>query len=658
MKKTAMMFLMVFIAFPLFGVEQDNAVITVPTGWTVEKAAYDSQWETYATADRFTALAELETRMTELMPQLPENVYSVEDGEYVGYRIRLEQAHAALQSEQNASNYADFAALLDEAETFVWYTEREKTLPRNAYEEEQLFIDADEPLNRADMLQGDGWIDYDVDGAYTDHITPTICSYNNYMFLSATGSISGYGDTTFLWRSTNYGQSWSDWSHYGSNTADRIAFDVAIDPANEYLYQTYTFTSDAIDGACWIRVFTDLNSATGAIHAIVNTSDVCTQPHLSVEHMWTDHRLCAMYYNQTTDQLVIAQSTDFGSTWSTTHTTSWTTTAYPQPKGCQGATTTTDRYYFVAKKAANTFTVFESTSGLSGSWTETDYVHAQTVDDVDISAAHNGNVQSAAVAFGYEWSATDFNTRVLFRMTAGGNWISQLVDGDGQMALTPAITVDREWALNSTDPDYYHLSYYKDSDADGFYIPYALRCLNDSLELEGWVRGNTDYFEAIGSTLLDTLVSNQDNGQVGAFYQIDATTVWNTTHNQWFPAIAWMYEYTSSPYDRDPFVTIPDEDYPGVAEMNDIMVVSNFASLSPNPVANAANLSYRLTIDSPVEISLFDATGRLVKTLVNEIQNAGDHRLALDNVGLAAGIYFVRVSTDQGTETETMTIIR
>jgi hypothetical protein len=138
-----------------------------------------------------------------------------------------------------------------------------------------------------------------------------------------------------------------------------------------------------------------------------------------------------MYYNETTDQLVIAQSTDFGSTWSTTHTTSWTTGAFPRAKGCQGATSTYDLFYFVARKDANTFTVFESTSGMSGSWTETDYVHAQTLENIDISAAHNTDLQSVVVGFGYEWSATDFNIRALFRTTPGGVWVSQLVDGYG-----------------------------------------------------------------------------------------------------------------------------------------------------------------------------------------------------------------------------------
>jgi hypothetical protein len=658
MKKVTMILLMAFIAVPLTAIEQDNAVITVPTGWTVEKAAYEAQWNNYAMAERYTALAELEARMTEIIPQLPENVYSAEDGEFVGYRIRLEQVHEKYLAEQTGWNYAEFAALLDNAETFVWYTEREKTLQKNDHQEVPSLIDAEEPLNRETMLQGEGWINTDVDNSFTDHITPAICSYDNYMFLGAIGSVSGYGDTVFLWRSTDYGQSWADFGHYGSNTADRLAFDVAIDPVNEYLYQTYMFTSDVIDGACWIRVFTDLNSSSDDIYDIVNTSDICTQPHLSVEHEYTDHRLACMYYNQTTDQLVIARSTDFGATWSTAHTTSWTTGAFPQPKGCQGATGTYDRFYFVAKKDANTFTVFESTSSGSGTWTETDYVHAQTIDDFDISAAHNTDLQSVVVAFDYEWSADDYNIRALFRTSPGGVWVSQLVDGYALMSSTPTISVDREWALNSTDPDYYHMSFYKDHDEDDFYIPIALRCENDSLEMEGWVINDPNYFEAIGATTLDTLISLWDNGQVGAFYQIDMTTVWNTTHNQWFPAIAWAYEWVTTPYDRDPIVTIPDENYTGVAEMDDITAISNFVTLSPNPAANAANLVYRLSTQGLVDISLFDATGRLVKSLVNEIQTAGDHRFALDNVGLAAGIYFVRVSTEQGTETETMTIIR
>ena len=658
MKHVTILIALVCICLPVHAAEQNDRVESVPTGWTIEKAAYATAWNNYAAVDRYDALASLEARMDQLMPLLPENEYSFEDGQYVGYRIRLEQAYEKTYNEQTGWNYAEYAALLDEAETFVWYTVRERTLPKNHLQEGQSFIDAEEPLNRETLLQGEGWFSTDINDGYADHITPTICSYGNYVFVSAYNNISGYGDSVFLWRSTDHGQSWSDWNHIGSDSISRTAYDVAIDPGNEILYQTYRYNSEDISGDCMIRVFDDLNDPADSIYAIENTSDATNHPHLSIEHEYADHRLCCMYYNQTTDHIVIARSTDNGENWATVHTTSWTNPVYPEIKGCQGATGTYDRFYFVALKDTNTFTIFESASGGSGTWTETDYVHAQTIDDIDISAAHNTDILSVVVCFGYRWTFSDHNIRVLFRITSGGDWICRLVDNGAEMALTPVISVDREWAANSTDTDYYHLAYYKDHDGDDYYIPFALRCMNDSLALSNWLMTDPDYFEVVGASAIDTLVSTDDNGQPAACYQTDITTVYNTTHSQWFPVIAWIYQWTSSPYDRDPIVTIPDEDYPGVAEIDDIAVITEWATLTPNPAANTADLSYRLHGDSPVEISVFDATGRFVKSLVNGTQTAGEYRLALDNTGLAAGIYFVRVSTDQGTETETMTIIR
>ncbi|MEE8597749.1 MAG: T9SS type A sorting domain-containing protein, partial [bacterium] len=59
-----------------------------------------------------------------------------------------------------------------------------------------------------------------------------------------------------------------------------------------------------------------------------------------------------------------------------------------------------------------------------------------------------------------------------------------------------------------------------------------------------------------------------------------------------------------------------------------------------------------------VNISVFDAAGRSVSTLVNETKPAGEYTFTLNNQNLAAGIYFVRVQTPDGLNTQTMTIIR
>lgn len=82
-------------------------------------------------------------------------------------------------------------------------------------------------------------------------------------------------------------------------------------------------------------------------------------------------------------------------------------------------------------------------------------------------------------------------------------------------------------------------------------------------------------------------------------------------------------------------------------------------SLAPNPSrGSSAKLSYVVTNQGHVNISLFDAAGRSVSTLVNETKPAGEYTFTLNNQNLAAGIYFIRVETSEGTVGKTMTIVR
>ena len=71
---------------------------------------------------------------------------------------------------------------------------------------------------------------------------------------------------------------------------------------------------------------------------------------------------------------------------------------------------------------------------------------------------------------------------------------------------------------------------------------------------------------------------------------------------------------------------------------------STTLELFPNPSNQYANLHYTLTEDSKVFISLFDVSGKKIKTILNnELQLSGDRLIQFDNNGLAKGIYFVKV---------------
>jgi expansin (peptidoglycan-binding protein) len=68
----------------------------------------------------------------------------------------------------------------------------------------------------------------------------------------------------------------------------------------------------------------------------------------------------------------------------------------------------------------------------------------------------------------------------------------------------------------------------------------------------------------------------------------------------------------------------------------------------PNPFPRSTSIEFELARSGPVSLQIFDASGRLVRTLVSEMRAAGRHRVAwegLDDAGREAvsGVYFARL---------------
>jgi flagellar hook assembly protein FlgD len=78
------------------------------------------------------------------------------------------------------------------------------------------------------------------------------------------------------------------------------------------------------------------------------------------------------------------------------------------------------------------------------------------------------------------------------------------------------------------------------------------------------------------------------------------------------------------------------------------------AAPCPNPSAAATRLDFTLPSASSAELSVFDAVGRRVATLVQGDLPAGRHSASWDGHAagggqVAAGLYFARLATQQGT---------
>jgi hypothetical protein len=78
--------------------------------------------------------------------------------------------------------------------------------------------------------------------------------------------------------------------------------------------------------------------------------------------------------------------------------------------------------------------------------------------------------------------------------------------------------------------------------------------------------------------------------------------------------------------------------------------------IQPNPFHKLTAISYQLRASSHTTLQIYDITGRLVTTLVDEIQEPGVYQLPISSNQLpGTGLYFARLS--QGTETSTRKII-
>jgi len=79
---------------------------------------------------------------------------------------------------------------------------------------------------------------------------------------------------------------------------------------------------------------------------------------------------------------------------------------------------------------------------------------------------------------------------------------------------------------------------------------------------------------------------------------------------------------------------------------------------SPNPATGQVTLKWQVPSSMPVAVNLYDATGRMVRSLYAADDRARVGKLTMDARSLAAGIYLVRLETAKGSATRKLVIDR
>jgi len=80
--------------------------------------------------------------------------------------------------------------------------------------------------------------------------------------------------------------------------------------------------------------------------------------------------------------------------------------------------------------------------------------------------------------------------------------------------------------------------------------------------------------------------------------------------------------------------------------------------ISPNPLSQSASISWVSTKRSFISLKILDLTGMVIKILVNEQLDPGEHHLGFDASNLPTGVYFCQLQTDGTIDTQKILICR
>ena len=119
----------------------------------------------------------------------------------------------------------------------------------------------------------------------------------------------------------------------------------------------------------------------------------------------------------------------------------------------------------------------------------------------------------------------------------------------------------------------------------------------------------------------------------------------------------WMENPAYTYFIRSVILTVP-----GVKEELTPQVMT-ILQCSPNPFSQSTAISYALPQASRVTVSIWDASGRRVRTLVDECQAQGSRSIVWDGTDdagnlLPTGVYFLKLDTNHSTLTRKVVLVR
>ncbi len=619
--------------------------IRVRPGWTESKMLFMENWNNISSTEKTNSVNEFSSRLNALQPYVSDfgSDPDREDGGEAFYPAVSKMIETLKDDKDNARLAARINEMLSDAERLVEY--RRTHVFTGKGPQVLSYNVQDNGANYTPLAAGDGWINAWVQDSAGDNAgNPVICQADSFLFAAVVRHLSE--DYVTIYRSSDHGANWNYWTGFYTSGYSAFPSSMAYDVQNHALLIAAYSASN--NGTVLFVRYNDLNNPADWNYVWGDDStDMASQPQLSVEYTFSGDRICILYHNATTNNDVVLQSTDHGDTWTSVYVSPWTGGYSGAPKGAQGNNggQGADRFLFVTSLPdTNKLTVLTSASGISGAWSSTELTdpYQRYVDDADISGSHSTSLPSTMVVYEAHYSSTHTAIRGWYTPSIGDSSFSFFFIWDNTNILlvrSPRVTTDGEWTDEAPSiSDNYHIAYFADADNDSNYYNISARRIANNWTLidssDYWESTETNEYFMYDS--LGAITANYiwDYGTPQSYYQIDNTTFsTGLASDPYVTSIVWCENIAGQGIVAS---STPDISS-GISEQN-----FSVKSIGNGFLYSNGMLTFGLSHDGYVDIRIFDVKGSEVKHISSNYKK-GENSISLN--GMKNGMYFAILAT-------------